>query len=232
MKKTIALTLMIVTLLSFCGCSSENKINNESLSGIWDGEVTAKELSLLTGVFIYGNDTVLPSQYIEELQNYKLKYRITFYNDKTCNKMVAKKQIDEFYSNMLNVVMKYYEEQGLLMKCQSDGISVQTYEELDKYLKENSSSVSDELSKFKVELKKLIEKAKNDNGFSKANDEGFYSLNKKKESFSIKDSTIIIKSNKKYILTCDLIDDDSIVINKIDDGNYESSVTITLNKSK
>lgn len=227
MKKIIALSLILIMILSFTGCSSK-KLSTKNLAGTWDADLSIKEYSAMSGNEIGGDDDDLPAQYIERINDLKLPMRIVFNEDGTCNTKIKKSALDDLFSDMTDIVMDFYKDQGLLMLYQANGVQVQTNEELETYFVNNKTTTKEVLEALEVTIKATFESAKEDMDFGKVGSDGYYTTNKKPEKYTVNEDNITIttEKSKDEIMYCELTDENTLKINKLyfDYEEYEFEV--------
>lgn len=227
MKKIIALSLILIMILSFTGCSSKN-LNAKNLVGTWDADLSLKEYSAISGENIGGEDDDLPAQYIERINDLKLPMRIVFNEDGTCNTKIKKSALDNLFYDMTDIVMDFYKDQGLLMLYQANGVKVQTYEELETYFVNNNTTTNEVLKELEVTINATFESTKNKLDLGKVGADGYYTTNKKPEKYKVNDKNITITNDesKDKVMYCELIDENTLKINKLyfDYEEYEFEV--------
>ncbi len=230
MKKLAAISFVFLMLLSICGCNS-TKLTTKNLVGTWEANITIADYAAMTGESIGGDDDDLPKQYVEQINNLGLHFRTVFNKDGTCDTKIAKTSIDKFYSDMIDIIVDFYKEQGLLMMYQANGLNVQTNTELEAYLVANGTTSADIIASLKSTLETTIETGKEEIDFGKLGDDGYYTIT---EKFTVNEESIttINKDNEEEIMYCKLTDKDTLTVNKIYFDFEEYNVDITFKRVK
>ncbi|MBQ3547731.1 MAG: hypothetical protein IJA44_04590 [Clostridia bacterium] len=231
MKKIASILLVLVILLSFSGCKKE-ELNEDNIVDTWKAEISVENFSLITGMKIAGNGTELPSEYIKKINSFELPLYIIFNENGKCDKKVLKADIDKLYEHMLNVVMDFFENQGLLLKYQAEGAKVNSNEQLKEYFISNSTTFEKVLAEFKETFKKIIKDEKAKYGFLKADKNGFYTITQKPEKYIVSETSITFINEKEIATFSELTDKNTILITKVFDGEKEHNVSITFKRTK
>ena len=236
MKKFSALLLVFIMFLGLCSCNS-TKLTAKNIVGTWEAEFTMKDYAAMTGEDITTDtETELPKKYSDKMIDLTHPFRVVYYENGTCDTKMSKSGIDKFYSDNTDILMEYYEDEGLLLMYQTLGATVKTNDELATFLAENGSTFKEVLDALEVSVLGLFEKAKKEfiKDLGNPDKDGYYTANKKPEKFTVNEDsiTIITEKDKEEITYCKLTDKNTLVVNKIYYDYEESEVNITFKRVK
>lgn len=233
MKKIAAIILVLILLLSFCGCNS-TKLTSKNLVGSWETEISVEVYSAISDDDLSAKFTEndIPKSLANEIGALKLKTIFEFDKGKG-NLKIPEEAVKNFSQETIGIIIDYYKNGGLLKAVQEQGIEINTNEELDEIYKEEGTSIDAILTEMRAKMEKVINDNSDDLMTGQLVD-GYYPLYEIKPKYRIDEDTVIFYDSYDEYETFyfEIIDNDTLKINKIYYNYEEFNVSMTLKRVK